>query len=257
MLKSKTTKRRFSKDVLAEIRRRRLYGGLRNFLRDRCCGPVLPDDDAGREYLTELLLMASLSQSETVHWGPTDRMRCVTEVWTPWMSEGEARDFRLEINAIPEGQRWAMLWQMGERLQLTFAERERHRLWDIDAYDVPKEAMPLFRKRKKRQRDTLRRRARGAKPRAEFLAASFTQTKPWIAAGFNTRRTWERKGKPGVAGPRQVKLIRTELGLATRPSEGLDVSANAKSTHVSVFPTATPAGPTGTCVTAGSSREAA
>jgi hypothetical protein len=80
---------RFSKDVLGELRRRRLYGGLRKLLHDRC-GPVLPDDDAGREYLAELLLVASLSQSETVHWGPTDRMRRVIEVWARWMLEDEA-----------------------------------------------------------------------------------------------------------------------------------------------------------------------
>jgi len=38
-----------------ELLRRLRLGELRKLLRDRC-GSVLPDDDAGREYLRELLL---------------------------------------------------------------------------------------------------------------------------------------------------------------------------------------------------------
>jgi hypothetical protein len=37
-------------------------------------------------------------------------------------------------------------------------------------------------------------------PRAVYEAMSISQTKPWIEAGFKTRRTWERHGKP-VANP--------------------------------------------------------
>jgi uncharacterized protein YdaT len=48
---------KYSKDE--NLRRQRL-GDLRRLIEDRC-GPILPDDDAGRDYLRELLLPISLS----------------------------------------------------------------------------------------------------------------------------------------------------------------------------------------------------
>jgi hypothetical protein len=68
-----------------------------------------------------------------------------------------ARDLRLEIIAMPQCQRWPSQRMLGERLNVTCAERERLRLWGIDPYDMTEAAMALFRKRKKRQRDKLRR----------------------------------------------------------------------------------------------------
>jgi hypothetical protein len=62
----------------------------------------------------------------------------------------------------------------------------------------------------------LRRLAKGAKRQAD----SISRTKPWIAAGFNTRRTWERNGKPNVATSRQVKIATTERELATQDING-------------------------------------
>ena len=53
---------KLSKD---ERMRRLRLGDLRRPLRDRC-GSVLPDDDAGREYLFELLLPISLGPNEAV-----------------------------------------------------------------------------------------------------------------------------------------------------------------------------------------------
>jgi hypothetical protein len=43
-------------------------------------------------------------------------------------------------------------------------------------------------------------------PRAEYEANSASRTRPWEAAGFKCRRTWERHGKPPVAsGVSQVR----------------------------------------------------
>src|SRR5262249_24792520 len=93
-----------------ETLRRLRLGELRRLLRDRC-GSVLPDDDAGREYLRELLLPISLGPYEAIRrpgaiqlWGPTDRMRHEIEQGAPWMSEDEARELRLDINAMPPWQ---------------------------------------------------------------------------------------------------------------------------------------------------------
>ena len=229
-----------------ELLRRLRLGDLRKLLRDRC-GSVLPDDDAGREYLRELLLPISLGPNEAVKrgrveiWGPTDRMRAEIERWAPWMSEDEARELRIEINGMPVWQRRPMARTLGERLNVPYPERARLGLRTIGPCDVSEKAMETMRKQKKRQRDKLRRQRQ---PRAEYLAASLAQTKPWEQEGIS-RRTWERRR---VASPRQINLTKAELGLASR--EGL----SSKAGSCVRFPTATPAGLTGTCVTAGSSR---
>lgn len=43
-----------------------------------------------------------------------------------------------------------------------------------------------------RQRKQRKRKAEGVQPRADYEAASLSQTKPWLAVGFKCRRTWER-----------------------------------------------------------------
>src|SRR5262249_53796594 len=125
-----------------ERMRRLRLGDLRRLFRDRCRGSVLPDDDAGREYLVELLLPISLGPNEAVKrarveiWGPPDRMRREIELWAPWMSENEARELRLDINAMPVWQRKPMARTLGERLQLTYAERARLQLRTIGPCDM-------------------------------------------------------------------------------------------------------------------------
>jgi hypothetical protein len=100
---------KFSKD---ERMRRLRLGDLRKLLRDRCHGSVLPDDDAGREYLKELLLPISLGPNEAVKgshvveiWRPTDRMLREIELRAPWMQEDEAQELLDEINLMPMWQR--------------------------------------------------------------------------------------------------------------------------------------------------------
>ena len=154
-----------------------------------------------------------------------------------------ARDLRLEIIAMPQCQRWPSQRMLGERLNVTCAERERLRLWGIDPYDMTEAAMALFRKRKKRQRDKLRRQLKGAKSRADYLANHTTsKEQPWLALSIS-RRTYYRRIKQEQANgtsPRQVNLIKTELALV--PKEELGSKAG-ECVRVS---TATPAGQTGT-----------
>ena len=64
------------------LRRLRL-GNLRKLFRHRY-GPILPDDDAGRAELRELLLPISVSAN-------ADRkMPKTIELWAPWMGQQEA-----------------------------------------------------------------------------------------------------------------------------------------------------------------------
>jgi hypothetical protein len=254
MTKSKITKRRRRKCKLSEnesreVRRRVRVGQLRRLLLDRC-GPVLPDDDAGREYLKQLLLPISLGpyeagrgQGRVQIWGPTDKMRREIEIRAPWMSENEARDLRLEINDIPRWERWLSQEALGKELNVTFAERERLKLWGIDPCDMTKAAMARIRKQKKR----LRNKRRYTKSRAEYLAASLSQTKPWEQDGIS-RRTWERRR---VASQSQVNLRKVRLGLASKEELGSKADSCVRPS------TATPPERTGTYViglTAGSSQ---
>jgi hypothetical protein len=56
---------------------------------------------------------------------------------------------------------------LGEQLQLTNAERERHRLYTIKPYDMTDEQLAEQRRAKKRKRDQLRRRRCGMRPRTK------------------------------------------------------------------------------------------
>src|SRR5262249_47391838 len=103
--------------------------------------------------------------------------------------------------------------------------------------DMTEAGIALIRKQKKRQRERLRRQLQGAQPQA----ASISQTKPGIAAGFKTRRTWERKGKPTVATSCPINLTKTGHELATKEELG------SKAGECVRFPTATPAGQPQTC----------
>ena len=247
--KRRTARRRGKHSKNETLRRRRL-GDLRKLIRDRCRGSVLPDDDAGREYLKELLLPISISPYEARNksggvvgiWGPTDRMRHEIEEWAPWLTEGdEAQELLDEIDLMPPWRRKPMARTLGKRLQVTYAERTRLDLRTIGPCDMTKAAMAVIRKQKKRLRERLRRLKQGAKPQA----ASISRTKPWIAAGFKTRRTWERNGKPDVATSCPINLTKIEHELATKEELGSKAGSCVRPS------TATHAGQTGTCVSDG------
>src|SRR5215472_12998364 len=94
-------------------------------------------------------------------------MRREIELWAPWMSEDEAREFRLEINSMPMWQRKPMARTLGERLNVPYAERARLGLRTIGPCDMTEAGMDAIRKQKKRQRNKLR----YAQSRADYLVA--------------------------------------------------------------------------------------
>jgi hypothetical protein len=108
-----------------------------------------------------------------------------------------------EIAGIVDGATNARLWpsyHCGELLGISAAAGEKHRLTHLGANDDPdlvkrKRYAAARRKERDRLRKEAERRAAGAKPRAEYEATSASQTKPWLAAGYKTRRTWERHRK--------------------------------------------------------------
>jgi hypothetical protein len=101
-----------------DLRRCRL-GEVGRLLRDRYGGPVLPDDDAGREDLRELLLLASMAFNG-------DRsMKNIVEVSAPWMIPEETKQFMDDVNHTPTYLRKPSARILGERLRLTSEERRR------------------------------------------------------------------------------------------------------------------------------------
>ena len=97
-------------------------GDLQKLLRSRY-GPTLPNDDAGREDLRELLLPVWL--------GLEAKMPKAIEVWAPWMSADEGTQLIDQINRIPLYERKVRARRLGERLHVTNREREALKLQTI------------------------------------------------------------------------------------------------------------------------------
>jgi hypothetical protein len=183
----------------SEIIRRLRLGDLRSLLRARC-GHTLPDDDAGREYLWELLLCVSLGAE------PDLKMANAIEIWAKWMKADTARQLIDQINRTPIDLRKRTARSIGETLRVSNRERERLRLWTITPFDMTTKQLDEQRREKKRARMQRLRRKSGAKSRAVYLANSLTQIKPWQTLGISCRTWFRRRGKGNGTGPCQIKL---------------------------------------------------
>jgi hypothetical protein len=86
---------------------------------------------------------------------------------------------------------------LAERLRLTYAERTALQITTIRAIDCTEREQANRREARKRQARTLKRRKQGVRPRAEYLAASTSATKPWEVEGVS-RRTWYRRRGTGL-----------------------------------------------------------
>jgi hypothetical protein len=175
----------------AETIRRQRLGDLRRLLLHRY-GPVLPDDDAGREDLIELLKPISLGPNAA------KRMKQEMELVAPWASAA-AID---HVNRLPIWERKPKAEALGQRMRTTNAERERLRLWTIAPIDMTGEQMAEQRKAKARGRERERRRRKGAKPRADYLAQALSRTRPWEMLGISRRTYYRRRG----TGPCEAKI---------------------------------------------------
>jgi hypothetical protein len=186
-------------DKHSEIMRRLRLGDLRKLFRDRY-GPILPDDDAGREDLHELLLPISVDPSADI------KMPNAIEVWAPWMQQEEVDRLIDQIKRTPVWQRKPTAQQLGKRQRLTNADRNRLKLWTIAPHDLSPEQMVEQRKAKDRARKQRLRQLRGSKPQA----TSNDRKKLWKLEGIS-RRTWYRRQsqKRGTTSS-AVKLLRAE-----------------------------------------------
>jgi hypothetical protein len=81
-------------------------------------------------------------------------------------------------------------------IRLTYARRQALKITSMGAIDKTKSQMTRLRKMRNRDRETLRRRAAGARPRGKSLA----KLRPWLDQGIG-RRTWfrnEAKARRGL-----------------------------------------------------------
>jgi hypothetical protein len=197
----------------SEIIRRLRLGNLRGLLRARC-GHTLPDDDAGREYLWELLLPISLGPE------PDLKMANTIEVHAPWMKTKEATEMNDQIKRLRWYLRTSTPRAIGQRLRVTREEWIRLKLKTILPFDMTGGEITEFRKANKRARDRRRRQAAGSKPREQSLS----RLKPWAVEGIS-RRTWFRKraknnGTGNGTNSRHIKLLNSRaLTSATEKSE--------------------------------------
>ena len=174
-----------------ETIRRLIVGDFRKVLRHRC-GTMLPDDDAGREYLYLLLRLAALSPKAAA-----EKMQHEIELYAPWAGN-EERQWVDDLAQLDPRRIWLSGEELGKRIRLTNSERERLKAWCIAPVHLesgelltPAERAEQ-RRVKKKTREAARRLERGCIPRQAYEAKSLSQRKPWVAEGI-CRRTWERR----------------------------------------------------------------
>ncbi|RXT21160.1 hypothetical protein B5P46_23475 [Rhizobium leguminosarum] len=117
--------------------------------------------------------------------------------WLPWAGKADIEEVIYERTKLRFSDLSADA--LGHALHLSYAERSALDIRTIGAFDVPKRKRAKLQKEKRQQRDRARKeeqhRAAGALSRADYLANSFSQARPWEAFAIS-RRTWERRGKP-------------------------------------------------------------
>lgn len=169
----------------AAVHRVRL-GHVRRLLRDRY-GATLPDDDAGAEDLRILLHVKALC------YAPERREKALaneTGVVAPWLANGRAIKLASEIAIKPIKLKADTI---GRALNVDWKTRERLKIWQIGAVDLPADIRKIRRRMRETERMQRQRRLiEGRKPREQYLAEALTTTKPWEAQGIS-RRTWERR----------------------------------------------------------------
>lgn len=173
----KKRKRRASPVSMASLR----VADLNRLLRDRYCGETLPNDDAGAD---DARIVAS-HVARLPGRNPVSRIIAWLNLRAPWMPIADRIELADCVLADPR------IWTadaLAVALNVTATERTRLRLWTIGAIDESREQRLAKRKERDRARKEAKRRAAGAKPRAQFES----QGSPWIALEIS-RRTWERR----------------------------------------------------------------
>jgi hypothetical protein len=185
-------------------------GDLQKIFRHRY-GHELPNDDAGRHDLRELLLPISLGYQAN------RKMKHAVDIWAKWMTADEAQRLIDEVNRTPIYLRKLTAQEMGQRQNITNHIRESLGLRTIAPIDLTPAQLLERRKEKHRLRMWRRRRGNGSIDREDWLTKhALTRSKPWTAKGIS-RATWYRRQRksskkfktPRETGPCAMNLLTT------------------------------------------------
>ena|ERR1700723_1522706 len=143
-------------------------------------GAILPPDDAGRDdaaIMVHHLVGLRNCLEMIMEWL---HFRC------PWMGEQEA------VELVELAQRFPARWdaaELGKRLGLLYADRQRLRITTIRGLDVSLRQMNRLRKSRKVEAKRNSRRLSGVRPRHLYERWSLSKAKPWQSLGIS-RSTW-------------------------------------------------------------------
>lgn len=157
---------------------------IARLLADRYGGPLLPDDDAGREdarIMADHLAFLTGDQRRNI-------IVCLRQR-APWMDQDELN--RLIEKVVAKPLRYSAE-TLGKRFNLTRDERTRLKITTIRAAGQTTAEIEADRKSRERAAKLTKARKKGAKPRDVYEANSISRTKPWEAEGIS-RRTWYRR----------------------------------------------------------------
>ncbi len=148
-------------------------------------GPVLPDDDAGREIAMLALNTIAYKKAKDPEWLMRDwiarRAPCIN---------GEELDARI-CSVLGQPMRYRAD-TLAQELGLLYVDRQRLAITTIGAIDVPKEQRDELRRERDKIRKRMKRRKAGAVPREQFEAESVRAKA--AAEGINPS-TWYRRQK--------------------------------------------------------------
>jgi hypothetical protein len=178
---------------------------LERVLADRY-GPVLPDDDAGRDDL--IVLLHHLAHRDM----PDRRMRVAVRRWVPWLNDHKTEKLIAKVMRKP------LKWRadpLAKRIGLDDATRTRLDIHAIGATDFGK----AKRIKRRKKRDAARHRALRAEAGAAPHATSAARLKPWVALKIS-RRTYYRRRRNGTDGTNSSAASPSEIVMKTNQCQG-------------------------------------
>ena len=212
--------RNFAASKQEAIRRLRL-GDIKKLLRSRY-GHTLPGDDAGLADLELMLDCVSFVLNARF------RMKNIIEVWAPWMDTAASYAFVEAVLRKPDHLRKISAAELGNRLNLTWKEREKLAIRTIapanltqDEFDEKRREQ---RKARARARQSRKRRKTGVKSRTTYRTASLAHMRPWKKLGISRRTWYRRRGTADGTSPSRDKLFDssvTHLCHGVEESQGL------------------------------------
>lgn len=206
MTRERLRERRRKHSAPAHIRVRELERVFQHWF-----GTFLPDDAEGRHMLAAFAECLCFTGGSVL-----EKLEGFIRARAPWaLPEAEAMAEAAEVTAT-----WLGADAMANRIRLSFADRQLLDVHTIGAVDVTKRQRGAMQKEKRRDRERVRRKAKGAKPHAE----SINRAEPWKAEGIS-RRTWfRRRAKAGGTNscPVSFYVLRGHESVSEIPRSGRD-----------------------------------